>query len=387
MWPASDRRNDAIINATRARLDWARFLRVVRRHKVLGLVNDGLRRARPNVPAKIAAEIASQAGRQAYESLAMAVEAVRLQRLFVEEGLPVLFLKGASLAALAYNNLGLRESKDIDLLVLPDTLQAAMAIVERAGYRRHEPPPDICESQLRMLMPLRRDFGYLHEVTGQQLELHWRLCLNPHLMDESTAMTSSRVVSLSETTGLRTLGEDDLFVYLCVHGALHWWYELRWLSDISALLSAAPGGAAQRLNHAAKVRGAGRPVAQALLLCRNLLQTPLPDPLIKELGESPRVRWLQGTALSAMTVDQDERRPLDVRFGTTRGSLSALLLGQNWRYRVTELRNLLTNQSDVLAVPLPRRLWFLYPVLRLPFWIWRHASRRSRTATKSPRSR
>ena len=71
----------------------------------------------------------------------MAAEAVRLQRLFDDAGLPVLFLKGASLAAVAYGNLGLRSAKDIDLLVSPETLVPATALIVRAGYRRLDPPP------------------------------------------------------------------------------------------------------------------------------------------------------------------------------------------------------------------------------------------------------
>ena len=122
-------------------------------------------------------------------------------------------------------------------------------------------------------------------------------------------------------------------------------------------------GSAERLYREASARGAGRAAAQALLLCRDVLHTPLPSHLILELGRTPRVRWLQRTALNAMTSGRDERRPLDVRFGTLRGSLSALLLGQSWRYRFTELRNLLTNQADMLLLPLPKRFRFLYPVL------------------------
>lgn len=113
-----------------------------------------------------------------------------------------------------------------------------------------------------------------------------------------------------------------------------------------------------------------------MLLCQRLLNTPLPTPLIKKLGKSPKVRWLQETALNAMTAGHGEREPREVRFGTTRGSLSTFLLGQSWRYRRRELRNLLTNQTDILAVPLPERLWFLYPIMRMPLWLWRHASQR-----------
>jgi hypothetical protein len=182
-------------------------------------------------------------------------------------------------------------------------------------------------------------------------------------------------VTLSGSSTLRTLGEYDLFTYLCVHGALHWWRQLRWLADIGALLASAPEDAAERYNDAATARGAGRPAAQAMLLCWRLLHLPLPIQLVKEFGETPKGRWLQKTALNAMTAGHGEREPHHMRFGTTRGSLSTFLLGQSWRYWLTEMRNLMTNQTDVLTVLLPEPFWFLYPILRLPLWIWRHAKK------------
>ena len=63
------------------------------------------------------------------ENLAMAAEALRLQRLFDEADLPVLFVKGTSLAVLAFGNLGLRSGQDIDLLVPLETLPAATALI------------------------------------------------------------------------------------------------------------------------------------------------------------------------------------------------------------------------------------------------------------------
>jgi hypothetical protein len=76
--------------------------------------------------------------------------------------------------------------------------------------------------------------------------------------------------------------------------------------------------------------------------------------------------------VNAMTVGQGDCEPRDVRFGTTRGSLLTFFLVRSWRYRLTELSNHLINQTDVLTVPLPEWLWFLYPVLRPPLWAWRH---------------
>jgi hypothetical protein len=376
MWPPSDRRIEAIRAAASEVLDWPRFVRVARRHRVVGLVQDGLTLAQPGVPAEIAQEIGARAAELGVESLGMAAEAVRLQRLFDEARLPVLFVKGASLAVLAFGTFSLSTAQDIDLLVPLETLPAATALMECAGYRRFDPPSEVDEAQLRLLLPLRKDLGFVHHVTDLRIELHWRLFPNPHAMSEASLMTASRMVPLYGGHELRTLGEEDLFAYLCMHGALHWWNRLKWLADINALLAAAPEGGAERLMRAAEARGTGRAATQALRLCLRLLGTPLPAGLVAAFGNSTAERWLEATALKAMTGGLGEDDPHDTRFGTTRGSLSTFLLNGSWRYQLAELGIHLTSQTDVLAVPLPQRLWFLYPILRLPLWAWRHAKRK-----------
>jgi hypothetical protein len=85
------------------------------------------------------------------------------------------------------------------------------------------------------------------------------------------------------------------------------------------------------------------------------------------------MHWLAATALKAMTTGQGEHNPHQVRFGTTRGSLSTAFLSRSWRYKVAELGIQLTNPTDVLTLPLSKPLQFLYPVLRLSVWVWRHA--------------
>jgi hypothetical protein len=374
MWPPSDRRTEAIRTAGAGPIDWHRFLRVARRHEVIGLVHLGLTQAQLDVPPGIPREIGIEAATIVHKSLALAREALRLQSLFNEAELPVLFVKGAALALQAFGNLGLRSGQDIDLLVNYETLPAAIALVLRAGYHRFDPPSDISDAQLRLLMPLRKDLGFVHQATGLRIELHWRLFLNSYAMVEASIMTASRVVPLAGADGLRTLGEEDLFAYLCMHGALHWWNRLKWLADVNALLAVVADDGVEHLVRAAEARGAGRATALAIALCRRLWGTALTAPLVETIGKSFSMPWLEATALKAMTTGQSEREPRDARFGTTRGSISTFLLSRSWRYMLTELSIHLTNQTDVLTVRLPERLWFLYAILRLPLWVWRHCN-------------
>jgi hypothetical protein len=374
MWPPSDYRNEAIRVAAAAVLDWPRFVRLTARHRIFGLVHDGLMRAHPDLPPEIARQISAKAEELVRQGLVMAAECLRLQHMFGKVGVPILFLKGAVLAKFAFGNLGLRSSQDIDLLVSPDALPAAIALLGEAGYRRYNPPPDISGDMLRLLMPLRKDFGFAHPSTGMVIELHWRLFLNPHTMTGASIVQSSRTVRLSAGAELRTLGDEDLFAYLCMHGACHWWNRLQWLADINALLTATDRGIEQLIG-AATARGAGRAVDQALLLCSRLFTTSLPATVLSKSKNSVITHWLEATALAAMTSDQGEYERHDARFGTTRGSLSTLLLIPSWRYRLAELKVHLINETDVLTLPLPKRLWLLYPLLRLPLWLWRHAAK------------
>jgi hypothetical protein len=378
-WPPSDRRSEAIREAARGPLDWDRFLRVAIRHRVVGLVHDGLTRAGPSVPPGVAQAIGAQAAALVRKNLALAAEGVRLQRLFAEANVPVVFIKGAPLAMLAYGNLGLRQSKDLDLLVPAESTPAATALVERAGYRRFDPPAGISKAQLQLLTRMRRDFGYVHEESQVEIELHWRLFGNPYFMAETSLIASSRIVPLTGAIGMRTLADEDLFPYLCAHGALHWWYQLKWLADVGALLAGASTDGVERLYGAAEARGVGRAAALALLLCQRLLRTTVPDHLIATLRESATLRWLEATALKAMTAGNSEIEPRDISFGTTRGNLSCFLLSRSWRYWLAELTGHATCETDVLTLLLPKQLRFLYPILRVPLWLWRHSSHRIRS--------
>ena len=151
--------------------------------------------------------------------------------------------------------------------------------------------------------------------------------LNPYAMSDASVMAKSRVVPIAGHSGLRTLGEEDLFTFLCVHGALHVWNRLKWLADINALLATSPEGSAERFYRAATSVGRALPQHRQFCFVTGFSVCPCPPALIDTLRQSPRARWLEETALRTLTLGQGELDPRDVRFGTTRGTLSTLLLG------------------------------------------------------------
>jgi hypothetical protein len=84
---------------------------------------------------------------------------------------------------------------------------------------------------------------------------------------------------------IHTFRFEELFVYLCVHGAGHAWARLNWLADVAALLSTRGDRDLEALYRGAQKAGAGRCVGQAMLLCTRSLGFELPASLDQELRQ------------------------------------------------------------------------------------------------------
>ncbi len=178
----------------------------------------------------------------------MAAESFRLQRLSEAAGIPTMVLKGAALEMLAYGRLGLKSAWDIDLLVSPGTAARANACLTEAGYDLVEREGLTC-ARFGTWVELAKDCQFKQSQSGLIVELHWRLVDNPALLSELSVDSESNNVAVSENLLLRTLGEEAMFSYLCVHGALHGWFRLKWLADLSALLATYDEGKVRSTSH------------------------------------------------------------------------------------------------------------------------------------------
>lgn len=368
-WPRGDARDAAVRAAAEPVLDWKRVERVTRRHRVYAQVHDALTHAGVAIPDGVAGELARAAQQTGMFALMMAREAARLQDAFDAVGCPALFVKGSSLAMLAYGELGLKWAWDIDLLTTPDGAAQGRAILEGLGYALIE-PEGLDERKLELFLGLGKECIFIHPDTRIAVELHWKLVDNPYLLPGIGALSPARTVPIGGRA-LRTLEDTPLLAYLLVHGTRHAWSRLKWLADVAALLSRYPLDAIEPLYRELQTLQAGRAAAVGFLLCHDLLGLALPSDLLDEFRADRATRRLVATAHAALTYGGGER---EVSTYTLPGFLtlvSHLTVAPGWRPFLWELGAKWTCSADRLALPLPRPLWFLYHVLRVPLWIWR----------------
>jgi len=361
-WPPSPVRDEAVLAAA-AGVDWTLVARIAERHRVEGLVWNALRLAGAEVPDE-AGRLRDAAGRIARDNLVLTAESLRLTALLDAAGVRNLFVKGISLGALVYGSVGPKMGWDIDLLVPLKSVETAAAALEAAGYRLSIPAGPRARERLALWHEHWKESVWTTSE-GLHVELHTRLADNPGLLTGVGPDSPRLEVEVSPGRTLPTLGRDELFAYLCVHGASSAWFRLKWIADVGALLGGCAPAEIERLYRRSQALGAGRAPAQALLLCERLFGTALPPALAAELRSGRMNRLLLAVALRKLAGRSVATELHDTRLGTATIHLMQLGLLPGLKFKVGELARQLVNPLDRIAVPLPRGLGFLYPLVAM----------------------
>ncbi|MEG3089461.1 nucleotidyltransferase family protein [Sphingomonas sp. PB4P5] len=378
-WPPSPARDEAV-RAAAEDVAWPLVATLMRRHRVQAQARAALAAAGVMLPPALADHLARDAARLVLRNRLLGAESVRLQALFDAQGIASVLVKGAALAEQAYGTQAIKHAKDIDLLVRHTDLAAARGVAEHAGYRLQLPRARLSPHDMAKVLRYGRELTMVHAATGVQLELHWRLTHNPRVLPDLDPGGATETVRWADgDRALRTLPHDDLFAYLCVHGAAHGWIRLKWLADIAAWLSHHPPAEIERLYHAAQQREVGDIAGQALLLAHRLLAMPLPQTLRDTLERNAKVGRLVAAALDLLAGPGAEAEIAERRAGQAKLIRARLMLSRDradlWAY----FRAHAIALEDVLALPLPRQLELLFVLLRGPLWLARRLRARHHT--------
>src|SRR3954471_640727 len=213
-------------------IDWDLFPGVVARHRVEGLVHDALSAAGIPAPTGVAAALAAAAAGIARQNLAFAAAARKLAVALEARGLAFRLVKGVALNLLAYGTLAVKRASDVDVVLDPADYAGAVKMLIEEGAHCLSPGP---EAGFDAVMAwTRRNKHSIWRRDGVVVELHSSLVDNPLMLPGVSARSPAQWVELAPGMAVPTLARDELFAYLCVHGATHAWSRLKWLAGRGA---------------------------------------------------------------------------------------------------------------------------------------------------------
>ena len=205
-------------------------------------------------------------------------------RDFSAAGIRCIVLKGTALSRLHYRDDGVRPMDDLDILVRTPEAEAAIGVLEKAGFApRHG--------------PLHRFGGDLFSTTnghtfagadGFQIDLHWHLLPEGCHEGADDPFWAAAIPFEIEGATASALDPTDALFHVCSHGT-RWsgTQGIRWIADARAILETAGSGIdwSRLVEHARRFRTV-LSMAEALERLREY-GTEIPEDAIAALRKAP----------------------------------------------------------------------------------------------------
>lgn len=347
--------------------DWDVLLALAQEHGAMQIVFSRLREMDSRVPAGVRERLKAAFHRNAFHALANAAELISLLQALNHESIESMPFKGVVLATSVYGDLAARPAGDLDLLIHRGDLKRATAILLERGYE--------LKTAVRAdgLPILENYFEYHFErpADGMVIELRWRLELASRFKRDLGInwLWPTRRTAVVAGAEVPNISPENTLLLLCMHGSKHIWSRLIWICDVAQLLDVGRELDWDLAIREAKRQGLIRAVALGVLLANRVIGAAVPERILKRF-ESDSVslalaKYFEKSVLEAPGVPPPSRIPYYFK-----------LLGFRDRVRLLLTLELLRpNERDFEAVNLPKRLRFLYMLMR-PMRLFRDRSPR-----------
>ncbi len=352
-------------------LDWEKTEQIAKHHGLAAVLYTNLiSHAAGLVPESVKASLKNEAQRNYKINLHLTAEIIRLDKLLSPTGISICPIKGPLLSKQLYGDLGLRATRDIDLLLPEDQVLAAEKTLLAAGYIRTAPRTALSPAQWKFYKNKAHHFHFEYPKRRGLIEIHWALSSPDLLPVSTTRQFLSRARPLQEYPSMLGLADEDLFCFLVFHGAKHGWELFKWLADIALLMRRSPDLDWQTIHAQMAEFDLLRPLGQGLLLAQDLFNVQAP-PQAMPLLDQPPVQRLAQKALAISTSDDgfggEPGRFLG--FNILRYTLG---LKTSWKSKFFQLYNAWINPEDWDDLILPEWLFPLYIPLRPFLWLHRY---------------
>jgi hypothetical protein len=138
----------------------------------------------------------------------------KIVEVFNLNNIPVIALKGIFLSEWLYNDIGLRQFSDIDLLVKEENGKRCIAILEQLGYKKQQ------SDKLSFFVESQFDIVHYSPMilNGVSIEIHIKLHQNTESYNVIvTRLWENSNQSIINGVQVYSLAINDLLIYLCLH--------------------------------------------------------------------------------------------------------------------------------------------------------------------------
>jgi hypothetical protein len=355
-------------------IDWKLFYRHVNKHRVLPVVYKNMRTfSADQIDDSVMTALKKKSMQSTGHSLKLSSELVRIAGILNEQEIRFLSLKGPLLSLALFGDMNIRISKDLDLMIDLADLERTDKLLIESGYRRIMPSEIPTGKSRAIFFKNNHHYSYMNDL-HVNIELHWKFDYLVFDTAFSRIWEARRTLQVNRTQ-FYVMNAEEEFLYYVYHGAGHGWNRLRWLSDVAEMIDSNNFDWSIIIKRADQLQ-MKHALFQAMILCRELMNTTIPEMLAFDVDESRRGRKLAFMAIPII-LDTDESHQVRNIKKYTICFLTGL--SPKIRYLLMHFDPL---DEDIQSIKVSDKFFFLYYVVRPFNWMKRRLFKKHVTQKK-----
>ncbi len=222
-------------------------------------------------------------------------ELIRLVKHFETRNINLIPYKGPILAIQSYNDLSMREFRDIDLFIDKKDFPLVKKILL---YENYETVLNLTNSKEVEYMKYQREYKFKNSDNGIPIEIQWNVTGFSFSFPNSRYFPINGLKSLSVNNhDIKTFTDEDLILILLLHVSGHMWSRLSWMIDIVELIKKSEEINWNQIIEKARFLAIERILYLNLSLSHNLFNLKLPSNVQEHIKNDPEIENLEKEVL------------------------------------------------------------------------------------------
>ncbi len=286
--------------------DWKKVLDLAVYHRVLPLVCHALAEHTSDaLPPDLLDFCRRRRFAVASQNVALVRELERLLVALSEQNIPALTFKGPLLASSVYDNIALRVSGDIDLLIRSEDVPRFHQVITADGYGRYA--DQLSEDDRSGKYRVEGQCAYVDDGRRWSIDAHVRLMPTGYsgVAPFQTLWEEGRDETVCGAT-VRTVAPEVMIVLLCLHGTKDRWQEMKHMCDVAAFVRANPDLDWQKVLRLAASISSERMLLLGMALAQQVVGAELPGAIRERLRSAGAVNRLAGPIMDNLLHERTE---------------------------------------------------------------------------------
>ena len=317
----------------RGGIDWSRFIRLCAWHGVLPMAYKALRKSGQLHGSQWQGQLQNEYRTNYARNLARCQALLKILDQAEQAGLRPVVFKGPALGVLAYDDIGLRQFSDLDLLLNQSDLPPFLEQLLGLGFT---PCTASSPAGIKTLLANHGQVSLIRPKDQLQLDIHLELSPRSYRLPYDLNSMLANSVRMQLLNGqITSFCREDHFIICSLHGTLHHWRRLKMLADLRALMRHPEGLEWQRIVSAVRSMRALGLVRLAISLMDQVFGDDSREVCDTELAPSRPTRKIAAGYARNFCLDPIEHP------GARRGLINYLMCREHWTDRLVCVKRLL----------------------------------------------